>query len=90
MSMAIIEVDGKQLELKDGDKIRDTCEQLGVPFGCRSGFCGTCKSEILEGAENLNELNQEEQDMGDRDRNHRLCCQAIIKQGKVKLKPEGF
>ena len=55
----------------------------------RSGFCGACKIEIIEGGENLNILNQEELNMGDRDRTHRLACQAVIKQGFVKIK-EGF
>ena len=87
--MAVIQLADQKIELKDGDRIRDACEQLGVPFGCRSGFCGACKIEIIEGGENLNMLNPEELNMGDRDRTHRLACQAVIKQGFVKIK-EGF
>lgn len=88
--MAKIKLDQQQIELKDGNKVRDSCEQLGVPFGCRSGFCGTCKIEILEGENNLNELNREEQDMEDRDDKHRLACQAEIKHGTVKIKIENY
>lgn len=88
--MATIESNGRIVELNDGDRIRDACEELDVPFGCRSGFCGTCKIEILEGKDNLSDLTPEEIDMGDRNNLHRLACQASINSGKVKIRIEGF
>ena len=83
--MAIIKTDGKKAEVPDGEPIRDYCEQLGIPFGCRSGLCGTCMIDIVEGEENLAELTEEEVAM-DQDRKHRLACQAKIKQGTVTIK----
>lgn len=83
--MAVIKTNGKQQELPDGSPIRDACEELGVPFGCRSGLCGTCMIDIVEGEENLFELTEEEVAM-DRDRKHRLACQAKIKEGTVIIK----
>ena len=88
--MATIESAGKVIELKNGDIIRPACEELDIPFGCRSGFCGTCKIEVLEGADNLSELTQEETEMGDRNQEHRLACQTKIISGNVKIKAESF
>ena len=79
----IISKNGEK-ELEDNSPIRDTCGELGVPFGCRQGICGTCKIDIEEGEDNLNELTQEEEDM-DRDKKHRLACQTKIKQGSIKI-----
>lgn len=71
-------------EVEDGKEIRMACEDLGVPFGCRDGICGTCMIDIVEGSENLNELNQKEKDL-ERDRDHRLACQGRINEGTVKI-----
>ena len=88
--MAKIQLGDKMVELPDGERIREACEELAVPFGCRSGFCGTCKIEIIEGAEHLAELTQEEQEMGNRNRTHRLACQAKIISNQVKIKIENY
>ena len=77
-------IDSTEYELPDGAKIAEICEAAGIPFSCNSGVCGTCQIEILEGAENLDELNKEETDLG-QDRNHRLGCQCAIKCGAVKV-----
>jgi ferredoxin len=83
--MAKIIIDNQEKELANGSKIRETCEILGVPFACRAGVCGACKIDILEGAENLTELTQEEIDLG-RDKNHRLACQVTIISGTIKIR----
>ena len=83
--MAIIKTNDNQIELSDRAPIRDACEELGVLFGCRSGLCGTCMIDIVEGEENLSELSEEEVAM-DRDRTHRLACQTKIKKGTVMIK----
>ena len=82
--MTILKTENQEIEVKDGDPIIDAAETLGVPIGCRVGICGACKINILEGAENLSELTQEEKDK-DMDRNTRLSCQCHIKQGTVKI-----
>ncbi len=83
--MAILKTEDGSIEVPDGSRIKDYAEELGVPFSCRSGICGTCKIDIISGAENLNELNESELEMGDRDRNRRLSCQAVILSGEVKI-----
>ena len=82
--MAKLIIDHVEHEIPDGTKIDAVCEKSGIPFSCNSGVCGTCQIEVMEGAENLSELNQEEKDLG-MDQNNRLSCQCIIKSGIVKI-----
>ncbi len=83
--MAKFIIDKTEHELPDGTFLAEICEKTGVPFSCNSGVCGTCQIEILEGQENLCELNQEEKDLG-MDKNNRLACQCLILKGLVKAK----
>lgn len=83
--MAKLIIDNVEYEIPDGGALAEICEKAGVPFSCNSGVCGTCQIEILEGKENLGELNQEELDLG-MDRNNRLACQCKIMSGAVKVK----
>ena len=82
--MAKISYEENEIEVKDGEAIKEACEELGVPFSCTDGICGTCMIDIEDGEENLNELNQAELDMG-RDRKTRLACQCKINQGLVRI-----
>jgi len=82
--MAILKTDTKQVEVSDGDSIIDACEELGVPFGCTSGVCGTCMTTVLEGMENLCERTENEVAMGVSPP-ERLMCQCYIKEGVVTL-----
>ena len=81
--MAKLILDNIEYEIPDGTCLAATCEKAGVPFSCNSGVCGTCQINILEGHDNLKELNQEEKDLA-MDRNHRLGCQCVIASGIVK------
>ena len=83
--MAKLIIHGIEHEIPDGTLIAEICEKSGIPFSCNSGVCGTCQITVLEGQENLGELNQEEQDLA-MDRNHRLSCQCKISGGIVKAK----
>ena len=83
--MSILKAEDTEIEVNDGEKIQEACEQLGVPFGCSQGICGTCLIEIEEGGENLSEQTPSEEDMG-MDETHRLACQCRIKSGTVKVK----
>ena len=85
--MASIILGDKREEVKDGSEIREACEELGVPFGCRQGHCGTCKITIEEGLDNLTDLTDAEEEM-DMDETHRLACQCRIKSGTVEIKLE--
>lgn len=81
--MAKVIIDNTEYEIPDGTCLAETCEKAGIPFSCNSGVCGTCQIEIIEGADNLGELNKEELDLA-MDRNNRLGCQCVIKSGVVK------
>ncbi len=83
--MAIVECNDEKIEVQNGNSIKDACMELGVPFACENGVCATCTVEIVEGAKNLDELGKREIEM-DKDKVHRLACQAKIKQGTVKIK----
>ncbi len=84
--MAKLFFDGESKELEDGEKIQETAEDLGIPFGCQNGVCGTCRIKVIEGKENLTEPTDAEITMGlDLENNERLACQCKIKCGEVKL-----
>ncbi len=43
-------------ETAETDSLLDICEkvaEVALPFGCRSGTCGSCRIEILSGKNNL-------------------------------------
>jgi ferredoxin len=82
--MAKLYIENVEYDVPDGTQIAEACESAGIPFSCNSGVCGTCQIEILEGADNLNELNREENELA-MDRNHRLGCQCKILGGVVKV-----
>jgi ferredoxin len=82
--MAKLIIDKDEYDLPDGTRIDAVCEGAGIPFSCNSGVCGTCQIEVLEGADNLDDLCDEEKDLG-MDRNHRLSCRCSIKSGVVKI-----
>jgi len=82
--MATLIINDEEIEVTPGESIVDVIEEAGVPIGCSNGVCGTCEVEVIEGAENLNELTEEEEDLG-MEGNKRLGCQCIVNQGSVKL-----
>lgn len=77
---------GDEVEIEDGEKIAEFCEEAGVPFACTEGVCGTCVIEVVDGHENLSEVTQEETDfLGEDTCGERLACQCRIKQGNVTI-----
>ncbi len=82
--MATLKINDDEVELEGGTNIVDTIEELGVPIGCSNGVCGTCEVEVLEGMENLNEITEEEEDLG-MEGNKRLGCQCVILKDAVTL-----
>ncbi|MEX1013211.1 MAG: 2Fe-2S iron-sulfur cluster-binding protein [Waddliaceae bacterium] len=86
MAKLIFEDTGEEIELEDGSKIDELCEEAGVPFACTEGVCGTCVIEVKKGNENLSEPTQEEIDfLGEDTCDERLACQCTIKQGEVTI-----
>jgi ferredoxin len=82
--MAKLIIDNITYDVPDGEQMAQACENAGIPFSCNSGVCGTCQINVLEGAENINELNREEQELA-MDHTHRLGCQCKILGGTVRV-----
>lgn len=85
MAKLIFENTGEEKEVQDGHPIIDACEEMGVPFACTEGVCGTCLIEVVEGMDNLSHFTQEERDFLGEPNHERLACQCKIKQGTVKI-----
>lgn len=84
MAKIISVKDNRKIEVPDGERIQEACENLGVPFCCTNGICGTCMIDVVKGKNNLSELTEEEHDLG-RDKEHRLACQCKIKTGEIEI-----
>ena len=75
--MAKLTLNGEELDVPENEKFVDQIEEAGVPIGCSNGVCGTCEVEVLEGMANLNEVTEEEEDLG-MEGNKRLGCQCMV------------
>jgi 2Fe-2S ferredoxin len=80
-------------EVPEGGALVDVCDRTSapVPFSCRSATCGTCRIEVLEGAELFEAPGPEEAELLEilGDPSHfRLACQAKLRktEGVVKLR----
>ena len=82
--MAKLKTKDNEIEIPNRENIRKASEEIGVPFNCRNGTCGTCMIDIVSGEENLSELTEQEEILG-RDRKHRLACQCKINEGDVEI-----
>ncbi|MEX0962384.1 MAG: 2Fe-2S iron-sulfur cluster-binding protein [Simkaniaceae bacterium] len=78
--------DEEEVEIQDGERIKDPCEEHGIPFACEEGVCGTCVIEVEEGMENLSDFTEEEVDFLGEQEEERLACQCRINKGKVKIR----
>ena len=74
-----------------GDCLLDDCggREPPIPFCCRSAACGTCRVDVLEGAEHLSPPLEDELDVlaiysADPART-RLACQARVSRGGVSI-----
>ena len=91
MAEIIFETDNFTVEASDNSAISDVADEkdASLPFGCREGQCGTCRVIVIEGMENLNDIENEEKLILDEEelgQGFRLGCQLIIKSGRVVLK----
>jgi ferredoxin len=60
-----------------------------ISSGCSDSTCGTCRVDVLEGAENLDEQNARERATLKENgypTNLRLACRAELREGRVKVK----
>ncbi len=91
MAKIIFVEDDIELEVQDGSQMQDAIAQAGaaIEFGCREGECATCIVEIVEGAENLSPMNENEDITlmdDEKEKGVRLACQLRVLSGTVKLK----
>jgi len=86
MAKIIFSTTDDEETLADGSRIQEACENVGVPFACTEGICGTCVIEVEEGMENLSPFTQEEDDFLGQRGCERLACQCKIMKGTVKLR----
>lgn len=82
--MATLKSHSSSITLPDNAELLDAAGDLGVPFGCQLGNCGTCLTTVLEGLDNLNEPHPAEKAFGV-NAQERLICQCTILQGTVLL-----
>ena len=56
-SRVTIQPSGHEFQLEDGETLLEGAlrQGYGLPYGCRSGSCGTCKGQILAGEVDLGE-----------------------------------
>ncbi|MBY8853658.1 (2Fe-2S)-binding protein, partial [Saccharothrix sp. MB29] len=61
-----------------------------IPFGCRSGACGACVIEVVEGFDALGEPDDDEldflEDLGRTGGDHRLACRCRLR-GDAVVRP---
>ena len=75
------------IDLPQGGELRDACDEAAapVPFSCRSTSCGTCRVDVVEGMELLDEPGEDERlvlsTFGDDPKKRRLACTARVKPG---------
>jgi 2Fe-2S ferredoxin len=73
-------------EVPGGGALVDVCDKTAapVPFSCRSATCGTCRVEVLQGADLFETPEPEEAELLEilGDPSHfRLACQAKLRSG---------
>lgn len=74
-----------------GTRVIDLCDEHGapIPFSCRSASCGTCRVDVLEGADLLEPPKDDELDVlaifGDDPARRRLACQARLGEGDGRV-----
>lgn len=74
------------VQVDGGAKLIDVCDDTRAPvaFSCRAAACGTCRVEVLAGAEMLESPSEDEADLLRllyADPAHRLACQAVVRTG---------
>lgn len=81
-----------EVDAPEGGRLVDLCDEGGaaVPFSCRSASCGTCRIEVLEGADLLDPPADDEVELldlfGDDPARCRLACQARLRRGPGRLR----
>lgn len=98
MPVVVFECPGQpalEVSASEGMRLLDLCDETsaGVPFSCRSASCGTCRVDVLEGADLLEPPADDELDVldifGDDPTQRRLACQIRLRgaDGRLRVRP---
>ena len=94
--VTFLHADGKSGEVEAHTSLLEASKLLGCSLNHDCGgnaSCTTCRVEVQIGAENLSEIDFDEQDLLDREALsepwHRLGCQAKVLGDVVVLVPDG-
>ncbi|PJC45463.1 ferredoxin [Candidatus Pacearchaeota archaeon CG_4_9_14_0_2_um_filter_30_8] len=82
--MPKITLNNKSEEVPEGKNPYETFEKLGMEFGCHNGICGTCKTKVKKGMENINPKTEEEEEFP-LDDDERLGCQCHRLKGDIEV-----
>jgi ferredoxin len=78
-----IKTDKLTLDVREGYALIDMCEEhdTSILFGCRDGACGACMVRVIEGADHLSPMQDDERDFLETmaaEPNERLACQCKV------------
>jgi 2Fe-2S ferredoxin len=84
------EPSGFEVDAEPGEAIIDITDAnpaADVPYSCRAATCGTCRVQVVEGAEALSTAQIDELEVleifGDTPDRVRLCCQTRLVNGSA-------
>jgi ferredoxin len=92
MPNVLINPSGELIELPHNSILTalEEVQKKGISFGCRSGACGACLIEILEGIPSLTKADNMERmflvTLGYSEECYRLACQCRL-QGDIVIRP---
>ena len=83
MPKVTITTDKKTIDVPQGYAMIDMCEDhdTSILFGCRDGACGACMVRVLDGADHLSPMKDDEKDFLETmaaEPNERLACQCKV------------
>lgn len=91
MAKVKVKNDNIEFEVPDGELLlRYLEENAGIPFGCRSGKCGTCTCVVLSGEENFNPKSRIEEETLAKSgtpssKKNRLACLLRVNKGEAEI-----
>lgn len=89
MPKVTVTTDNLTIDVAEGYALIDMCEDhdTSILFGCRDGACGACMVRVLEGADHISKMGDDEKDFLETmaaEANERLACQCKV-YGDVKI-----
>jgi len=83
MPKVTITTDNKTIDVVDGYPLIDMCEDhdTSILFGCRDGACGACMVKVIDGADKISPMKDDEKDFLETmaaEPNERLACQCKV------------